>query len=292
MTPFSPDDDGPVQVERRNAFWFVRLNRPAKRNALSEPVLEALAATCTRIEGDPEARAMVIWGAGGHFSAGADFDRFLQLMSNGDTLDFSRHANKSRVSPFSDPIADHNRGFGRVLEQLVALPVPTIGVVRGAAMGGGCGLAASLDRVIAADDAVFAMPEVTLGVAPAQIAPFVARRIGARRARWLMLSATKLDAAGALAAGLADVVAPVADLSATVASELRALALAEPAALRATKRIVARAAASLLPEALDAAAQEFSTLLRGGQVSEGIAATRERRRPAWHVEVPVLPEFT
>ena len=67
----------------------------------------------------------------------------------------------------------------------MALPVPTLGVVRGAAMGGGCGLAAALDRVIAARDAVFAMPEVTLGVAPAQIAPIVARRLGAPRARWL-----------------------------------------------------------------------------------------------------------
>ena len=77
------------------------------------------------------------------------------------------------------------------------MPVPTLAVVTGAAMGGGCGLAAACDRVVAAEDALFAMPEVVLGVAPAQIAPFIVRRLGATRARWLMLSAARLTAAAA-----------------------------------------------------------------------------------------------
>lgn len=267
----------PVQVERRGAFWFVRLNRPDKRNALSEALLEGLVAALADVEADANARGVVLWGAGGHFCAGADFGELAQLMSG---------AEMGTVL-----VAQHNRAFGRVLERLLALPVPTLGVVRGAAMGGGCGLAATLDRVIAAEDAVFAMPEVTLGVAPAQIAPFVARRVGATRARWLMLSASKLDAEGALATGLADVATPTDELAAAVASELHALALAEPAALRATKRLVALATSSPLPEALDGAALEFATLLRGGAVGEGIAATRERRRPRWHADVPELPEF-
>jgi isohexenylglutaconyl-CoA hydratase len=159
-------------------------------------------------------------------------------------------------------------------------------------MGGGCGLAATLDRVIAAEDAVFAMPEVTLGVAPAQIAPFVVRRIGEHRARWLMLSGSKLDAGDARQAGLADLVAPIDALAATVAGELQALTRAEPAALRATKRLVTLAAGSPLPSALDGAALEFAALLRAGAAHEGVAAIRERRRPSWHVAVPDLPEFT
>jgi isohexenylglutaconyl-CoA hydratase len=158
-------------------------------------------------------------------------------------------------------------------------------------MGGGCGLAATLDRVIAAEDAAFGMPEVTLGIAPAQIAPFVIRRVGASRARWLMLAAHRLDAHAALAAGLADVVSPVATLAATVTAELQALAVAEPQSLRATKRLVTLATTSPLGAALDGAALEFAALLGGAAAREGIAAARERRRPGWHVTVPTLPEF-
>jgi isohexenylglutaconyl-CoA hydratase len=271
-------DDALVQVERRGAFWFARLNRPDKRNALSEPLMGELLALCDRVEADAAARALVLWGAGGSFCAGADFGRFQELMA-------------APAPAGRDPIVAHNRTFGTMLERLATLPVPTLGVVRGAAMGGGVGLACVLDHVIATADAVFAMPEVTLGVAPAQIAPFVARRIGATRARWRMLAAARLDANAAHADGFVDVVVPLADLKNTVAAELGLLALTEPAALRATKRLALRNLESPLAQALDAAAQDFAVLLRSGSAREGIAASRERRRPAWHTEVPALPEF-
>jgi isohexenylglutaconyl-CoA hydratase len=274
----SPAGDALVQVERRGAFWFARLNRPDKRNALSEPLMDALLALCDRIEADDDARALVLWGSGGSFCAGADFGGFLELMA-------------APVPAGQDPIIAHNRTFGTTLERLAALPVPTLGVIRGAAMGGGVGLASVLDRVIATDDAVYAMPEVTLGVAPAQIAPFVARRIGATRARWRMLAAARLDANAAHADGFVDVVVPMSALKDTVAAELALLALAEPTALRATKRLALRNLEMPLTAALDAAAQDFAELLRGGKAREGIAASRERRRPAWHTEVPALPEF-
>jgi isohexenylglutaconyl-CoA hydratase len=284
------DDPGAaVQAERRGAFWFVRLNRPDKRNALSTTLLESLAAICSTVEADPDARALVLWGAGGNFCAGADFAEFEKLMQVATpTVD------KGTVPIFDSKIGtvpDHNRAFGRVLERLAGLPVPTVGVVRGAALGGGCGLAATLDRVIAVEDATFAMPEVTLGIAAAQIAPFVVRRVGATRARWLMLAAKRLDAHAALAAGLADVVSPLATLASTVGTELQALTVAEPQSLRATKRLVTLATSSPLGAALDGAAHEFAALLRGSAAREGIAAARDRRRPAWHVAVPTLPEF-
>ena len=279
MNAPAPDATSPLQTERRGAYWFARLNRPEKRNALSEDLIEALVRLCAQVAADLDARALVLWGAGGHFCAGADFGRFLQLMAG-------------EPGHGEDPIATHNRGFGAVLEGLAALPVPTVAVVRGAAMGGGFGLAACCDRVIATEDAIFAMPEVTLGVAPAQIAPFVARRIGATRARWLMLSAAKLPAAAALEAGLADTVVPAAGLAVAVAAALQGLSAAEPAALRATKRIVNRTLQGDLPGALDLAAREFAGLLRHGAAGEGIAATRERRAPAWQAPLPELPDFT
>jgi isohexenylglutaconyl-CoA hydratase len=268
-----------LQVRRDGGFWFARLDRPDKRNALSDEMVAGLAALLERVTADLEARALVLSGSGSHFCAGADFGRFLELMQGA-----AGHAD--------DPIAHYNRQFGALLERLAALPVPTVAVVTGVAMGGGCGLAAACDRVIAADDATFAMPEVALGVAPAQIAPFIVRRTGARRARWLMLSAARLKAPAAHAAGLADVVVPAAELRAALEADLRQLAAAEPAALRATKRIVTRTLEAPLAASLDAAAHEFAGLLRHGAAREGIAATRERRAPAWQAPLPELPDFT
>lgn len=267
-----------LRVERAGAFWFARLNRPAKRNALSDELVDALAAALEHVAADLEARALVLSGAGGHFCAGADLGGFLALM-------------QTEPGQAGDPIARYNRQFGALLERLAALPVPTIAVVTGSAMGGGCGLAAACDHVIAADDATFAMPEVTLGVAPAQIAPFVVRRAGARRARWLMLGGARLEASAALGAGLADVVVPPGGLRAALESDLRLLAAAEPAALRATKRIVTRTLDAPLGAALDAAAQEFAGLLRHGAAREGIAAVAARRAPAWQSPLPSLPDF-
>src|SRR5512135_3032539 len=136
------DASMPLQLECRGHFWFARFNRADKRNALSEPLLQALVQACDTVEADAQARALVMWGAGGHFSAGADFDRFQQLME------------QSPPAGEADPIATHNRAFGAALERLARLPVPTLAVVRGAALGGGCGLACVTDRVIAAEDAV------------------------------------------------------------------------------------------------------------------------------------------
>jgi isohexenylglutaconyl-CoA hydratase len=274
----SSDGSTCLQVEQRGAFWFARLNRPDKRNALSEPMLAALLQLCERLEADADARALVLWGAGGHFCAGADFGRFLELLA-------------APAGASADPVVAHNRHFGAVLERLASLPVATLGVVRGAAMGGGCGLAAVMDRVIATDDATFALPEVTLGVIPAQIAPFIARRAGTTQARWLMLSAARLDARSAANAGLVDAVVTTAALPGAVRSDLQRLAAAEPAALRATRRLACRNLELPLSEALDAAARDFATQLRTGAAQEGIAASRERRAPAWGCAFDELPEF-
>lgn len=279
MATIAPGGSDALQVEKRGSFWFARLHRPDKRNALSEELVAALGHACDAVSADLDARALVLWGSGGHFCAGADFGGFLQLMAG-------------EPGHGTDPIVTHNRGFGTMLERIASLPVPTLAVVRGAAMGGGCGLAAACDRVIATDDAVFAMPEVTLGVAPAQIAPFVGRRIGATRARWLMLSAAKLTARAALEAGLADIAVPAAELTEAVRQALQSLSAGEPAALRATKRILGRYEQANLPDALDQAAQEFAGLLRHGAAREGIAASRERRAPAWRAALPELPDFT
>jgi len=256
-----------IRIEQRGAFVHATLSAPSTRNALTDAMVDGLVEACALAERTPAVRALVLRGSGGQFCAGGDFSGFQRAMAT------------PRPAEGDDPIAIGNRRFGALLEQLHALSVASVAIVEGAAMGGGCGLAACCDVVIAARDATFATPEVTLGLPPAQIAPFIADRLGARAALRLMLSARRLDATQAQACGLVDEVAD--DVDARAAEWLAALMRAEPASLRATKTILRQRRGASLSETLDHASRSFATALRSGTASEGLAAFRARRAASW-----------
>ena len=258
-----------LRVETRGAFVFATLDAPATRNALSDAMVTGLGETLTLAESQSAVRALVIRGAGGTFCAGGDFSGFRALMA------------EPVPEGGVDPIVGFNRGFGVLLERIHACPVATIAVVEGAAMGGGCGLAATCDFVLAASDAKFAMPEVTLGLPPAQIGPFVAARLGHGAALRLLLTGRRIAAAQALACGLADEVHEGAALDERLTALLAELGRAEPAALRATKAILQRRASEPLGATLDFAAGKFAAALRSGSAAEGLAAMSAKRPAAW-----------
>lgn len=262
---------GVVRIETRGAFVHATLDAPATRNALTDSMVASLRDAVALADTLPEARALVIRGASGTFCAGGDFGRFRALIAAPAPAD----------GP--DPIALFNRGFGQLLEALRRCRIATLAVVEGAAMGGGVGLAAACDFVFAAQSAHFAMPEVTLGLPPAQIAPFIAARIGSGAALRLMVTGRRLDADAARGAGLADEVLAAEALEARVDTVLAELGRAEPSALRATKAIVRDAEEAPTSEVLDRAAQRFAAALRGGQASEGLAAFAGRRPARWVV---------
>jgi isohexenylglutaconyl-CoA hydratase len=261
-----------IRFTWRGPFAFATLDRPQSRNALDDAMVRGLADACAAVAAHADARVLVIRGAGGHFCAGGDFARFKQLMAT------------SLPAEGLDPSAGVNRAFGALLETLASLEVPTVAVVEGAAMGGGVGLAAVCDVVLAAADARFATPEVTLGLPPAQIAPFVALRLGEAKAKRLLLTGETLDAAAAHALGLVDAVAADAiALEALLEARLAAFGCAEPKALRETKRLLAAQRESPRVAVLDAAALAFARCLRGGAPLEGMAAFAERRAAPWVV---------
>ena len=268
-----------VRIETRGAFVHATLAALATRNALSDAMVASLLEAIALAEATPAVRALVIRGEGGTFCAGGDFGRFRELIA----------APAPRDAP--DPIAAFNRAFGALLERLHGCAVATIAVVEGAAMGGGVGLAAACDFVLAAESAQFGMPEVTLGLPPAQIAPFVAQRIGTGAAQRLMLTGRRIVAAQALALGLADEALEPGALDARLASLLSELGRAEPNALRATKAILKLRAETPLAATLDAAAQLFAASLRSGTAGEGIAAFAAKRAAAW-VVTPDAPAGT
>jgi isohexenylglutaconyl-CoA hydratase len=261
-----------LRTESRGAFVFATLDAPATRNALSDAMVTGLVEALVLAESQPAVRALVLRGAGGTFCAGGDFSGFRALMA------------EPVPEAGVDPIIAFNRGFGALLERIHASPVATIAVVEGAAMGGGCGLAASCDFVLAAGTAQFAMPEVTLGLPPAQIGPFVAARLGHGAALRLLLTGRRISAAQALACGLADELHEGAALDERLTALLTELGRAEPAALRATKAILQRRTNEPLGATLDFAATAFAAALRSGTAAHGLAALSAKRPADWVVQ--------
>lgn len=260
-----------IRIDTRGAYVFATLDSPATRNALGDAMVSGLVDAIDRAESLPEVRALVIRGAGGTFCSGGDFSRFRALMAD------------PAPAEGEDPIARFNRGFGALLERLHTTPIATIALVEGGAMGGGVGLAAACDFVLAGSTAHFGTPEVTLGLPPAQIAPFVAARLGQPAALRLLLTGQRISAAQALACGLADEVLDPAALNARLAALLTELGRAEPAVLRATKTILQKCRVEPLAATLDFAALAFAAALRSGTASEGLAAMAGQRAATWVV---------
>ncbi len=262
-------------VETRNGVLYVTLNRPESRNALSEKVLDGLQLVCDYVVSDATAlRALVLRGAGGVFCAGGDIKGFRSAFLDGhvDAIE----------------IAAANRRYGVLLAELDQLPVPVIAAIEGAAMGGGVGLAAIADVAIATADTTFSLTETTLGLPPAQIAPFVIARIGAHPARRLMLTAARLDGIQAAKVGLVDeVVADSAGLVVAVEQTLHRIRRCAPGANAMTKALVHASATLPLDELLDHSAHRFAEAMLGAEAREGVGAFLNRSKPVWASEETV-----
>lgn len=248
------------------------LNAPASRNALTGAAVDALRAACARAQSDADLRSIVLQGAGGHFCAGGSLGDFASAIGQ-----------PWQGAADADPLATLNREFGALLEALCALPQWLLAAVDGAAMGGGIGLLCCADFVLATPQAVFATPEVTLGIVPAQIAPFVVRRLGDAAARDWLLRGQRWSAQDALRAGLVNAVAegPLTD---AVQERLRTVGQAAPGAVAATKQLLRAQHAMPLPALLDAAAQSFAGALRGREAPQGLSAFAQRQPAPWSVE--------
>lgn len=256
-------------LARRHDVLFVTLNRPDTRNALAPEVVAELAQAVCLAKSDANVRAVVLRGAQGFFCAGGNVGNFQARLD----ADVGAH----------DPVAARNREFGHFMQRLSALPVPVIAVVEGAAMGGGMGLACAADLVLATADAKFALSETSLGIIPAQIAPFVMARLGPRAALRLGLFGERVSGDAAVALGLVDALAADSKaLDALLAQWLTRLCACAPGANRALKPLLRRCGRERDNEGelLDEAAHLFAACMRS-EGAEGIAAFREKRSAAW-----------
>jgi isohexenylglutaconyl-CoA hydratase len=257
-----------LQIKRRKPVVFATFNRPAEKNALNGAIIDGLFVLAAHLREDPQARALVLRGAGGTFCAGGDLKDFGRQLMTPDPADGDR-----------DLLIAANRRFGDLLLALDALPQVLISVVEGAAFAGGLGFVAVSDVAIAATDAKFAVSEVTLGLAPAQIAPFLVRKIGLFEARRLALTGKRFDATAAREIGLVSEVVDAGRLDAALLETLNAIGRCEPQAIAATKSLLRRSS-PLDERLLDEAAAEFARCLRGaGRV--GAASFAAKKPPPW-----------
>jgi isohexenylglutaconyl-CoA hydratase len=256
-------------LRRCGSVLYVWLNRPQSKNALSAEMTEELSATFSAVHDDRSIRAIVLRGKGGVFCAGGDIKGFRSDMQQVN----------------STAVAKSNRSFGYLMTQLNEQPQVVIALIEGAAIGGGLGLACVADVTLVTADAQFRLSETSLGIPPAQIAPFVTERVGLTQARRLMLTGARFKGTQAVTLGVAHAVAKdTADLEAQCATILEQISACAPGANATTKAILFESLRQPRADALDFAAAGFAECMLGGEGLEGVAAFVEKRQPNWAVE--------
>ncbi|MDH5675179.1 MAG: enoyl-CoA hydratase-related protein [Myxococcales bacterium] len=267
-----------LALELREGILHLTLNRPERKNAMNGKMLVELEQVFKLAdEAAGKLRAVVLRGAGGSFCAGADLK---DMAARGGELE----SDASKRDPKTATAAG-NRRFGRVTAAANDMAVPLLAVLEGAVMGGGFGLACVTDIALAHKGAKFGMPETSLGLVPAQIAPFVVQRLGLTQARRLMLTGARIDGARAKQLGLVhEVFDSTEALDAALDEVLAQVLRCAPRANAATKRLLQAVAAQALPDlsgVLDRAAELFAEASLGDEGREGAQAFVDKRKPSW-----------
>lgn len=264
-----------LRLERTRATLHIWLNRPDARNAMSLQMVSELRQVLidaeARIGTSDAVRVLVLRGTGGHFCAGADLKDMaaarMRAMQGGEDG--------------TDPIAEVNAAFGELCVAYARTPLAVVAVLEGTVMGGGFGLACVADVALASETANFRLPETSLGVVPAQIAPFLVERLGYSQAKRLAVTGGRLDAAAALRLGLVHSVARTEELQIELDKVLADILACAPGALGATKALMAQARLCAPQDLVQHAAAVFSQAAQGPEGLEGMSAFIQKRQPQW-----------
>ncbi|MDE3176114.1 MAG: enoyl-CoA hydratase/isomerase family protein [Pseudomonadota bacterium] len=247
-----------VLVEKRGAQRRITLNRPDKRNAINDALLQGVSAALQAAVADPEARVIVLTGAGKAFCAGGDL-----APAGGFNFDFSQP----------------RTAYGDLLRLSRDCPLPIIAAINGACVAGGMGLLALADIAVAVDSAKFGLPEVKIGLFPMQVMSLLARLVPPRVVREWALTGELFDAEAARAAGLINHVASAAEFEARVEALCAALAARSPTAIRRGKYALKAVDGMSFDQAIAFAEGQLGLLSLTGDAREGFAAFNEKRSP-------------
>uniref|UniRef100_E6VC16 Enoyl-CoA hydratase/isomerase n=1 Tax=Rhodopseudomonas palustris (strain DX-1) TaxID=652103 RepID=E6VC16_RHOPX len=254
-------NDAVIIDKRDNALW-ITINRPDKRNAINAGVVEGITRGWKQAHDDAEVRVIVLTGTGDKaFCAGAD------LQSTGAAFSFD----------FSKPNVD----YADLLRLAQNSTKPSIARVNGTCMAGGMGLLCMTDMAVAADNVVFGLPEVKVGVFPMQVMSLL-QDIAPRRliAEWA-LTGEPFDAQAALAAGLLNYAVPTAELDAKVDWLAKRLTDKSPTAIRRGKYAMRAISSMSFDESIAYTESQIALLAMTEDAKEGLRAFAEKRKPVW-----------
>jgi enoyl-CoA hydratase/carnithine racemase len=251
-----------IRTERRGSALWIRVDRPAARNALTFAMYDRIAAVCRDASADASVKAVVLTGSSDAFVAGTDIAQFVDFKTATQAVEYEH-----RMDAWLGAIED--------------VRVPTIAALRGPVVGGGLAIAAACDLRVAAPSARFGVPVArTLGncFSAANLVRLAAL-VGLGRVKELVLTARLIDAQEARAIGLvSEVVAGEDALDPRVDELVEQLASYAPLTLRATKEMVRRIRARMMP---DEAADLVALCYTSADFREGVTAFIERRKPVW-----------
>ncbi len=255
-----------VTVERsfQDKVATITMRRAAVHNAINTQLVQDLQAAFADLLADTRLHAVVLTGDGPSFSAGAD----LSMMRESAT--FSQEQNLSDALRMAD-----------LFDTINSFPCPVVGRINGTAMGGGAGIIAVCDIVIAAENARLAFSEVKLGIAPAVISPYVVRKIGESHARVLFVTGERFSATRAREIGLVHTVVKLEELDAAVEKTLKELLRSGPQALRACKQLALHVGQMDHDSARKYTAEVIATLRVSAEGQEGLRSFLEKRDPNW-----------
>src|ERR671912_994344 len=253
-----------LKATRSGSLTTVTLNRPDSHNALNAALIEELTRCCEELAEDQETRVVVLAGEGRSFCAGADIG----------------YMRETAGLSYEENLEDARR-LAMMFWTIDECPKPVVAKVQGAAMGGGAGLLAVADTVVADSEARFAFSEIKLGIAPATISPFVVRKIGVSHTRSLFLTGERFDAQRAREIGLVHRVVSSDRLDEAVQEKVGELLEGGPVAQATIKGLLRRLETTEPMEAPGLTARGISELRTGEEGQEGLAAFLEKRDPRW-----------
>jgi len=257
-----------IAVRQDGGVVHLTLNRPETRNALSLAMVGELRSALAAAQAQGDVRVVVLRGAGGNFCSGGDLKDMAEARS--------RHGDEGRRV-----LRNISAAFGHLCEAVAHSPLATVAVLEGTVMGGGFGLACVVDVVLASTTAVFRLPETSLGVVPAQIAPYLVERIGYSQARRLAVSGGHVDGGAAVALGLVHELHAPEQMDAALARVLAQILECAPRAIASTKALMAQALRQPPRALIEVASQVFVDSVSGEEGVEGAAAFEQRRKPRW-----------
>lgn len=255
-----------IDTRREGPVEYLTLNRPDVRNAFNEHVIQELTAWAEAVAEDDEVRVAVLAGRGAAFCAGADLGWMARMASY-------THAENVRDAT----------AMANMYSAVDHLPLPLIGRIHGVALGGGAGLAAVCDIVVADEHASFGFTEVKVGILPAVVSPYVLSKIGASAARELFLTGMRFDAARAKEIGLVHAVVAADQMDRRVAEYVREILSAAPEAVATTKELLKKVAGRPPQDTIGLTADTIAVRRASPEGLEGMRAFLEKRKATWNV---------